>query len=492
MALAVKIFEDNFTLKQPQWCWRPEWLTGHDSAFGLLMKFALLNALSARDIATRFLSRTCGRRTTMLRTLNVDLRDHRVFDLQAIASALRTDVATVAGAFLNSDSTFTDAGASTLKWCELCMAWGLHVPVTQMHMVTQCPIHNRPLLTRCTFCEEAIPFTLSARTFDSPFRCPSCQLDLATRLRNARSWIPRVREDQVARIGMMRKYVAGYATLTKASQPVPTITGHCTSLRMLPIEKQQSAEYLDFIRQVVAEVSSEQGQSCLPLTGISKARCGCHGSEESLYEHFSPSVIPTTFQTAEEMCVATMVYRAIRRRIWRQLGAHRSCVSSACRHIWWDMRGARTASFCAKAAAYIRWRMLWEGRGTPRYLDTGKHGEYYGILGWLQARPAPYPEDWAVDRKEWMLAHIFSSVCLASYDGLTKEGSNGGSADMIWDAQSTTPNALTHWVLANADSRGGDPTIFTPATALLGQMKPAKAAGDHHSWHVSKLDQIQR
>ena len=488
----MKIFEDALAVKQPQWCWRTGWLTGHDSAFGLLMKFAMLNALSARDIATQFISRTCGCRKTLMRNLNVDLRDQRFFDVQAIASALQTDVATVVGAFLNADSTHADAGTTTLKWCELCMAWGLHVPVTQMPMVTQCPIHNRPLLTRCTFCDGTIPFTLNTRTFDNPFRCPNCQLDLATRLRNARSWIPGVRDDQAARIRMMRRYVAGYATLTKGSQPVPTITGHCTSLRMLPTEKQQSDEYLDFIGQVVAEVSCEQGQSSLPLAGISKARCGCRGSEESLHEHFYPGVLPTRFLAADEMSVATTVYQAIRRRIWRKLGAHRSCVSAACRHIWWDMRGAKSASFCDKAAAYIRWRMLWEGRGTPRYLDTQKNGLYYGILGWLQARPAPYPDDWSVERKEWMLAHIFASVCLASYDALSKESSNAGSADMSWDTNPTAPDAVTHWVLANADSRDGDPTIFTPATDLLGQMCRAPVVGGHRSWHQSKLQQIQR
>lgn len=87
------------------------------------MKFAMLNALSARDIATQFISRTCGCRKTLMRNLNVDLRDQRFFDVQAIASALQTDVATVVGAFLNADSTHADAGTTTLKWCELCMAW---------------------------------------------------------------------------------------------------------------------------------------------------------------------------------------------------------------------------------------------------------------------------------------------------------------------------------------------------------------------------------
>ena len=102
MAIAVRIYEDTVGRRPPQWCWRPEWINGYDSSFGLLMKFALLNALTAADMATAFVSRTCGRRTALLRTVDIDLRDHELFDLRALATAMRTDITLVANAFLSS------------------------------------------------------------------------------------------------------------------------------------------------------------------------------------------------------------------------------------------------------------------------------------------------------------------------------------------------------------------------------------------------------
>lgn len=489
----MKILEDTFAIKQPAWCWRPRWSTGHDSAFGLLMKFVLLNALTAKEMATEFVSRTCGRRTALIRTVNVDLREHQVFDLPRLAKALQTDIDIVAQAFLSTQYSDLSSSSTELKWCEQCMAWGLHLPVTQMHMITQCPIHNRPLLRRCRQCDAVIPYTLNPACFDNPFSCPSCQLDLAPRLRHARAWVPELRTEQITRISLMRKYASGYARLTTGSQPVPTLTGHCSGLRLPSGEEQSGRGYFDFVGQVVAELASDQGQICLPLASLSMARYGPpRSTPDRLSEHFGRTDEDECFHTAEEMVVVRQVYLAIKRRLWRQLRSHRRCVVSACRHFWWDMRGAKTPSFCAIAAAYIRWRMLWEGRGTPRYLDSSKRNDYFGILGWLQARPAPYPDDWPVERKEWMLTHIFESVCLASYEALAAESAEAGDAEISWETKLTTPHAVTHWALVNSDAGSSRPIIFTPSRRLLGAGGGQRADVDHHRWHARRLAEIVR
>ncbi len=488
----MKIFEDTFAVKKPQWCWRSAWTTGYDSAFGLLMKFALLNALTAKEVATLFVSRTRGRRGAILQNLNIDLRDPQVFDLPAIALALRTDIATVSSAFVGSAFADFHASASDLKWCEQCLAWGLHLPLTQMRMVSRCPIHNLVLKTRCTQCEARIPYVLNTSNFEFPFRCPNCQFDLAAQLRLARSRIPAMRTEEVTRISLMHKYLTGCAKLTRRSQPVPTLTGHCARLRLPDEGLQQGPGYLGFIGQVVDEMAASDGQYCLPLTSVAKASCGFgQGSAGLLHERLPPDGIPERFQTTEELVVAKQVYRAVRRRFWRKLGEHRSCVATACQHIWWDMRGARTVNFCAKAAPYIRWRMLWEGCGTPRYLDAKGRSEYFGILGWLQARPAPYPDDWPTASKEWMLAHIFAGVCLASYDALEKEATDEDDGELVWDAQKRAPDAATHWVLANP-GLGERPIIFTPAYGLMRTAGPDSVSSAHRTWHARRLSSVVR
>jgi Cu/Ag efflux pump CusA len=76
-----------------------------------------------------------------------------------------------------------------------------------------------------------------------------------------------------------------------------------------------------------------------------------------------------------------------------------------------------------------------------------------------------------------MLAHIFSSVCLASYDRLTKEASNAGSADMIWDAQSTTPNAFLDAIIREGALPRLRPVLMTALVASSGFVPMAIATG---------------
>jgi hypothetical protein len=97
----MKIYEDTSPRNPPEWCWHRGWATGHDSAYGLLMKFAFLNALTARELAELFASRERGKRTKLLRTMHFDLRDSENFDHAAMARAFGTDMNTVEGAFLD-------------------------------------------------------------------------------------------------------------------------------------------------------------------------------------------------------------------------------------------------------------------------------------------------------------------------------------------------------------------------------------------------------
>ena len=97
---AARIILDQVRPLTPEWCWRDDWYTGLDSAYGLLMKFATLNSLTAREIAHIVISKSCGKRNTICKCPNVDLRNSSVFDLDAMAHIFRINVAQVRSAFL--------------------------------------------------------------------------------------------------------------------------------------------------------------------------------------------------------------------------------------------------------------------------------------------------------------------------------------------------------------------------------------------------------
>lgn len=84
----ARIVLDRPVQLEKSWCWRDDWVTGFDSAYGLLSKFGKLNALGARELAHLFIDRGCGRRTAIVRAPMVDLRSGSFFDLAERFAAL--------------------------------------------------------------------------------------------------------------------------------------------------------------------------------------------------------------------------------------------------------------------------------------------------------------------------------------------------------------------------------------------------------------------
>jgi hypothetical protein len=494
MALTMKIYADTLLRTTSEWCWHRGWSTGHDSACGLLMKFAFLNALTAPDIARLFVTRKRGMRTPLLRTLQFDLRDSENFDLDALAKALRTQVATVRGAFLDQGFPGPLESDPHLKWCDQCLTWGLHLPGFQMRVVGRCPLHNLELRHACFHCDRQIPYTFNRALFEVPFCCPYCQGEMASQVKLARTKLPPLRAAETVLIERMNRYVHASGALFKRELPVSVSIAQSASLHIPSASPGEMGIYLGFIGQVVNQLAAKDGQECLPLAALTAIRCGCNAANSSrtLREMFEPSgEVDSVFGSEQEMQVATHVYRALRRRIWRGLRPHQQCVKLACQHLLWDLRGAKTQNFCPAAAAYIRWRMLWEGCGTPRYLLAHRAAIYFGVLGWLHGRPAPYPDDWKNERKAWMLSHIFASVCLASYDGIAKSVSESGTA-IYWEGSMSSPFVTTHWALSDPENTDGI-MLFVPARHLALRAPYRRVPpSEHLEWHVGQLRQMIR
>lgn len=482
----MKIYEDTAPRKPTEWCWHPGWATGYDSAYGLLMKFAFLNALTARELAQLFGSRERGKRTQLLRTLHFDLRNSENFDLAAMARALGTDMKTVEGAFLDRRFTNPLASSHHLKWCEECLAYGTHFPGLQMDSITRCPVHNLLLRSTCLECEQAIPYKFAPAIFNKPFCCPNCQAEMGSHLKVARSKLPALPLGSATNIERMNRFIESHLEKVERQVPFP----HPDTLMLPCAEPAETGAFRAFVEQVVEALrttnSQDQANECLII-----AKCGCGGGPyERLYEHFKlgdDAAVP--FEAGTELTVAIKVYRALRRRHWIALRNHRKCVRYACQHLWWDIRGQRTISFCAKAGTYIRWRMLWEGCGSPRYLQARRQTPYFGILGWLQARPPPYPDVWGDEQKAWMLSHIFASVCLASFDAIDLTTAETRES-LCWSAAIKTPFATTHWALCDGET-GIPTTLFLPARRPKGpDDASATSSAQHYAWHRERIRQI--
>jgi len=125
-------------------------------------------------------------------------------------------------------------------------------------------------------------------------------------------------------------------------------------------------------------------------------------------------------------------YKAVRRSIMLEYGRkHKACIATAARHLSWRLDGRTTTSFCPVALAILRWRMKWEGVGSPKaLLRAPLHGPL-GIVVWLSL-DAPLPDgNWSEAAMRWLTLHMFGMVCLDSFRSFLEEAQQAGAHDRI-------------------------------------------------------------
>ena len=181
------------------------------------------------------------------------------------------------------------------------------------------------------------------------------------------------------------------------------------------------------------------------------------------------------------ICFETLVttYKAVRRRLWSNcLYQHQHCIHTAARHLRWDLRDKRTGGFCPTALAFLQWRMLWEGCGSPASLVAPQAKELYGILGWHLARPAPTPRHWLATTKTWVTARIFANTIWEAFNRLLNDAEVLAKQDEVLWNQTCGPVAQDClWAVAGHDC------VDAPATVFVRCAKPVR---------VRKLDKRAR
>ncbi len=165
------------------YCWRDSWLTGFDSVFALLSKFALLNGLTARELATLVVSTRCQGRTRLLDELDLALRDSAVIDRNKLVRLFHTNAQVISRGFvLDTFPVRPSECAKVLRYCPDCLTFGWHFSLFQLTFVHRCPIHQLVLRDFCAACKTRVPYRLAASAFDNPFICSHCQADFAPSL----------------------------------------------------------------------------------------------------------------------------------------------------------------------------------------------------------------------------------------------------------------------------------------------------------------------
>lgn len=507
---AARIILDQVRPLTPEWCWRDDWYTGLDSAYGLLMKFATLNSLTAREIAHIFISKTCGRRTTICNYPNVDLRNASVFDLDTMARIFRLNVAQVSKAFLfdifpNSELRSSD----NLRWCLACIKLGFHTPIFQMNLMMHCPIHGMALQTRCCKCKMKIPYRLRPDVTLKPFFCPHCGCDLAPgiHLDQTKIFAPRIQDKKCIEQAIDLFLFEDESLPVKLEFSRKRLQlGHGDLVLTPATHRGYKSRYLGFVAHVLQDLGypDKKRQTPMEFERVDRVECGAGltGDEDTQLDR------PWRNRTGDDcddikICFDSQlqsvhcVYRALRRHLWRHVvREHQHCIFAASRHLWWHMEGETTADFCPVAEAFIRWRMLWEGCGTPRYLYFRQKKEPFGLIGWLSARPPPCPPYWSYATQLWVTNHIFSNACIESFrERLKVAHRNNILGNIVWKKEMSAVNYDCFWAVSGLDCKKWPARVYIRCPMPMpAQISPVQGETKqvHRNAHKAQLALIYR
>lgn len=473
--MSVRIILDSARPPEPSWCWRDNWYSGMCSAYGLFLKFGMLNAVSAKDIAKAFISRKCGVKSETCAQPNVDLRDARLFDIETMAEIFRISPKAVRASFLFELLPESNAKSSEhLRWCEACMARGFHTPIFQMRIVCACPIHKMPLRTFCRTCGQTIPYRLRQDLVASPFCCPHCKEDMAPGLRDGRASVLHPRPYDLAVMAEVQTFLELEAKVVCAKTELDNQTqqfGRGELIFSKPAVDGRMSRYIGFVTQVIDQLrhAESSAQAVLSMERLERAERGTstltppdndhttlrHSSWANQVQGAKRSDLDIYEPVGEsELRSVTVVYSAIRRHLWKHvLRHHRRCVITAARHLWWRMDEESTSSFCPVAEAYLRWRMLWEGCGTPHYLFGAPQRGLYGLIGWIAARPSPCPAHWSSSTQLWVINHIFANACMESFrERVVDAMTNHAKGTIHWQRPISPVRYDTYWAVTGSDA----------------------------------------
>jgi hypothetical protein len=159
-------------------CWRSDWQRPYESLWCLLNKVRHLNAATGTDI-----------RAIFKRTTDYEVRQRRPYLSSDLNSFVEVDEEKLRELLSLNRSTLIESTAigyirqeevplltsNQLRYCPDCISAGFHTALHQLLFISHCPLHFRPLITRCSECGTISPrYSLASLTYRPDVKCNRC------------------------------------------------------------------------------------------------------------------------------------------------------------------------------------------------------------------------------------------------------------------------------------------------------------------------------
>ena len=455
-----------------EWCWRDDWIAGGESIYCLLAMFEALNVVHGRDVTEVFVEPSLNARGKPVFMPTLDLRSAERLRLAKFSAVTRVPVEVARTAFVME--AFSETGRlafAHLRWCPDCLRCGYHSMAFQLPVTHACPAHGTPLRNGCPRCRSQFPYKLGGTV--KLFVCPSCKLDLAPVLRGG--WCkPSLRLAH-------RRSFDDFVSLLQFCDRLPTMVAQAWPgagqrqarefLVSRPRVREQGGAFMAFVTQVLVSLRASAQMQLLPVvpscTFIERRRAALKGDPRRRDANAAggwPAHLVTA--TDSRLRAAASIYRCVRRSLWRHtVRAHRACVCSTTKTLWWPLIGSETGAFCPVAMAFVRWRMHWEAASTAAALRARPRSAPLGLVGWLAA-VAPVPAStWTEAMDRWLTAHVLARDLTASFEAMLRTTKGCARGDVVtWEREPAFAAARTCWVCAGRGTWDSPGRLFVDAS----------------------------
>ena len=473
--------------ESPRWAHRASWITGSESIYALLGKFAELNALNNRDLCDLFVVPS-ERGRGHARYPKVDLRSSERIRKVRLSNLMGLDAAEINLAFVEDlVPNSMSLSSSCLVWCARCAHSGYHSAAFQLNFYQTCPVHRIPLRRRCPNCLRPIPYALWGTKAVPFFACPHCRTDLARELRTCR---PELTLNEQARAVMQ-----DHIKLVQFTDRLPTLFNACKSAMgrpNMPLEfsradlSRRTSDFQQFVTEVLCALTPD---SCTPQlsalrpTGVLARGAAPVAATRSAMRGTSPD---------KALAEAHALYRSARRKLYRHFcSGHGPCISAAKKALWWDVEGEQTLNFCPTAQAFLRWRMQWEGCRIPGALDSPERCRTpYGLLGWLSADAPIGSNFWTRQLDSWLRAHLLACALFDSFAEWQRISAKWKET-IVWRKSESQRFGNRHWACSGRGTEVEPAQIFIEH-AYTAVTPRSPASGAHLKRTRAILREIKR
>lgn len=488
---------DLAVLSAPSWCWREDWRIGGESSYCLLGLLQALNVVTNKRLVAEFFDPIRGQNGREMKFHEVDLRSIATLRVARLARALRQPADALVRSFVME--AFEHGGTrsySTLRWCPSCIRAGYHTNIFQMPVVQSCPAHRETLRSRCPRCNCSIPYKLSPSAVAPLFACVHCGLDLIPKLRSG--WKKPTLDSSVA--GRLREhdklmqFCDRLPLLAAEFIPASSQRSRSNFLVAPPKAGETAARYSAFVTQVMtslaatAQVDWHDPTDVCRFSERPRPKCRAEVVCKPMPGWPHHLVPPSDGRLTQAACI----YRSVRRHIWRRvLRRHHRCVMSACRHLWWSLRGTETATLCPVAAAYLRWRMQWESVPIATMLAHRPTISPLGLVSWLASAAPLGSIAWTAKVDEWLTGELLGRDLLADFFITLRDELKRPSKGRIpWTPAPAHALGGICWICVGRGTASSPARLFVRAEEAAVKAEQLLLSPGHYREHLAKLARI--